>query len=420
MSYLIAKIKEAREKRGTVIIQAGKILEKASAEKRALTPEENAEVDKRHEDADRMLKEIEAMERQLELERNLTNAPQVQETETPKIFEPSKPANVVEQQRQEYLNFIRRGWDGLTPEQRKAHEKRALDAPLTTTTGSSGAYVIPDAPFQAFTDALLKRGGFIGGGAEVIYTEDGRELAFPGANDTSNIGALLTEGSAESNDNIMTFTTTKLNAWQFTSTWVLAPIGLLQDAYMNIEQYLNDKLTERLFNVLEHYAISGNNSDQPNGLANCATAGATAKDDTTLCFEDFIDLEHSVDPEYRLKPTCKWMFNDATLKLAKKIVDGDDRYIFVPGMAVNAPDRILGYPYVINTKVAAPTAGNKAIYFGDLSAYKFRIVRGVSLIRAVEKYAEYLQVGFLAYLRADSDLVDAGTHPIKYLAMAAS
>ena len=57
-------------------------------------------------------------------------------------------------------------------------------------------------------------------------------------------------------------------------------------------------------------------------------------------------------------------------------------------------------------------AGANSILFGDLSKFKVRRVKGdLSVTRLVERYAEYAQVGFIGFQRADSNLIDAGTHP---------
>lgn len=42
----------------------------------------------------------------------------------------------------------------------------------------------------------------------------------------------------------------------------------------------------------------------------------------------------------------------------------------------------------------------------------------VQLRRLDERFAELGQVAFLAFARSDGDLLDAGTHPIKYMAQA--
>ena len=44
-------------------------------------------------------------------------------------------------------------------------------------------------------------------------------------------------------------------------------------------------------------------------------------------------------------------------------------------------------------------------------------LRGVQILRLVERYADYGQVGYLAFHRHDARLIDAGTHPVKVLQM---
>lgn len=50
--------------------------------------------------------------------------------------------------------------------------------------------------------------------------------------------------------------------------------------------------------------------------------------------------------------------------------------------------------------------------------YLMREVLGVTLVRMNERYADYHQVAFVAIMRFDSDLLDAGTNPLKYLQQA--
>ena len=47
--------------------------------------------------------------------------------------------------------------------------------------------------------------------------------------------------------------------------------------------------------------------------------------------------------------------------------------------------------------------------------YKIRDVGVLRLRRLDERYAEKDQVGFLAFLRSDSRLLNAGQNPIKYI-----
>jgi HK97 family phage major capsid protein len=60
-------------------------------------------------------------------------------------------------------------------------------------------------------------------------------------------------------------------------------------------------------------------------------------------------------------------------------------------------------------------AANKTILFGAMKKYKLRKVREVQLVRFGERFMTQLAIGFLAFLRVDGNLVDAGTHPIRVL-----
>ena len=68
--------------------------------------------------------------------------------------------------------------------------------------------------------------------------------------------------------------------------------------------------------------------------------------------------------------------------------------------------------------MAAMTTANKSMLFGDFSKYMIRNVAGIMVMRLVERYADYNQTGFVMFQRADGNLVDAGTHPIKHLLQA--
>jgi HK97 family phage major capsid protein len=58
---------------------------------------------------------------------------------------------------------------------------------------------------------------------------------------------------------------------------------------------------------------------------------------------------------------------------------------------------------------------NKSILFGDFSKYKIRQVRSMNFLRLQERYIDALQIGLMGWARYDGNLVDAGTHPVKYL-----
>ena len=115
------------------------------------------------------------------------------------------------------------------------------------------------------------------------------------------------------------------------------------------------------------------------------------------------------------------MCNDTTYKLMKLMTTDPNSYrpLWLPALTRGAPDIFDGDPVWINQDMA-DGASAKALIYGDLSKYLIRDVMGVEVTRLVERYAEYRQIGFMATARADGDLLDAGTDPVKYGTNAAS
>ena len=114
------------------------------------------------------------------------------------------------------------------------------------------------------------------------------------------------------------------------------------------------------------------------------------------------------------------MMNDASLKVIQKIKDSQNRPIWsppgnvYPGITTEMPDTIFGYPVIVNQDIPVMAANAKSVLFGDFSNYFIRDALDVRLIRLDERYADTLEVGFIAFQRTDGNLINAGTAPVKY------
>jgi hypothetical protein len=62
-----------------------------------------------------------------------------------------------------------------------------------------------------------------------------------------------------------------------------------------------------------------------------------------------------------------------------------------------------------------PGLAAKTVLFGDTKKYLIRRVRDLRVLQLVERFADYGQVAFIGFARYDGNLLDAGTHPVKYL-----
>jgi len=108
----------------------------------------------------------------------------------------------------------------------------------------------------------------------------------------------------------------------------------------------------------------------------------------------------SVDPAYR-SLGAKFYMNDAQLNGCRSILDNYGRP-FWDSLQGDEP-KLYGYPVVVDQNIpnlVASTAGGPV--FGHLqSAMVLRQVEGAGIQRLTERYADFLQVGYIGFSRFD-------------------
>ena len=296
---------------------------------------------------------------------------------------------------------------------------RRIRAAQTLTT-TSGGYLGAQGFSDMLEEALQWHGGILGvcGSFE---TANGNPLPWPTVNDTANEGRIIAVNT-QATETDLTFGQIEFGAYIFSSDYVLVPVALIEDSYFDLDQYLAELLGKRLGRLLNKYCTVGNGTAQPTGLQTAVIAsgntvqGATGET-TSLVYSDLVNVMELVDPSYRTLPTAGFMFADSTLKVIRKLVDTAGRPLWQPGLTAGFgqtyPETILDRPYFINNDLPAPAANAYSVLYGDFSRYKVRrVTTGTSVLRIGERWSDYLQVGYLAFLRADGNLVDAGTHPV--------
>lgn len=315
---------------------------------------------------------------------------------------------------------------GVTQFLRRGFGAQELDAEIReqSLSGSEGGYTVaPDTSFYGRVMSAMKfYGGIESAPVTVLNTAKGADLPIPTDDDTSNTGALVTEAGSHASGSAIALGQTTLKAYLFSSKIVKVSWQLLNDSEINWEAFLANKFGVRLGRVKNTYLTTGTGSGQPQGAQYASTTGRSGAtgSSTTCTADDLVRLFHSVDVAYRNPATCRWMMNDSAALIVELLKDGNGQYIWKQGLAESAPATIKGYPVIINNDMPAMAASEKSILFGDFSAYFVRNVQGIQVVRLNELYAANGQVGFMAYMRADGALVDAGQHPIKAFANSAS
>ena len=259
-----------------------------------------------------------------------------------------------------------------------------------------------------------------------LETGTGKPIPFPTSDDTSQSATIINETSVIAVDSALNSEVgqVSLGAFKLSSGVVKSSIELLQDSGIDVEQWLADRFAVRYGRGLEHYLTNGTGSGEPQGLLTAVAAssvtpivasgssessGGAETGANSIGYSDLVNLEHSVDPSYRRG--AKYMFHDKTLGQLKKILDKFGRPIWAPGIAVDAPDTINGYEFVINQAFPQIGASNVTVAFGDLSKFLVRKVSGWAVQQLRELYAANGQVGFISNMRVDSRLVMASGVP---------
>jgi len=330
--------------------------------------------------------------------------------------------------------WVRRGLDSLTQEQRKfmaEYRDVAEGAPMLTHIGSYTGlgFLVPTGFVNRVEDATKYYADLLNDGVcTVVETATGQPLPYPVSDDTGN-AAVIVDEAGTINEQDVTANHVKLGAYKLSGGVVKASVELLQDSAIDIEGWLAERFGVRYGRGLEFYLTKGTGTGQPTGIitaiaASGATpvvaAGSSANSGNnsetganSIGYADLVDLEHSVDPSYR--KAARYMFHDKTLAQLKKILDKFGRPIWAPGIAVNEPDTLNGYPYVINQSMDQVGPSNTTVVFGDTKSFVIRKIKGsMSMQRLVELYAVNGQVGFLSNMRVDSNLVTA-TKPLNVL-----
>lgn len=400
----MAKLHELQEKRRNVAAQMRQLNDEIG---------ENTWTDEQRTKWDSMKHELGGLEAQIEREESLRSTDALFAKEN-RSEEPKAPEvlDVEAKRSQAFDSFLRRGLGELTTEERQVMAELRAQA---VGNDAKGGYTVPK-EMQARIVEQMKAYGGISSVAQILNTADGRTISWVTADSTAEKGELIGENVAATEMDTE-FGTADLGAKKLTSKIIRVSNELLQDSGVDIEAYLTRRIAERIGRAEAHYLIQGSGTGspaQPKGLQASVTGVTQSAAATAVAWTDLNALIHSVDPAYRNVGNTRLAFNDNTLRALKEMVDGQKRPLWLPDVAGVAPATILGQQYVIDQGIDDIGAGKKFAYFGDFSRFIIRRVSGMTLRRLVERYAEFDQVGFLAFHRFDCVLED--TSAIKALA----
>lgn len=403
-------IKELREKQARITAEARErldLINKTTDEARA------AELEVAH---DKAMAEFDRIEGQIQREQKLQEAEaRMNEGDPRRPLGRDTEARGVDQgkvaeYREVFAKAICGPLDNLSPEEREILKHGAAEFRTQTAgTASAGGYTVPTELATSIDKAMKAWGPMYDEDiCTVIKTTSGNPFKLPTVDDTSKSGSAHTEGTALTDDGSedVTFGQASLDAYAYDTEFVKWSWELDTDSIFSMESLLGDLLGERLGRIANTQLTTGTGSSAPNGIVTASALGITSASATAITADEVIDLLHSVDPAYRNSPKARFMFNDTTLKVLRKLKDGEGNYLWQMGdISKGVPGTLLGYNYSINQAMASvPSAASasKVMLFGDFSKYYVRKV-GSPIIGVVrEKF--WPDLGIAGLIRFDGEV----------------
>ena len=379
---------EMREKRAKLWNTMEGFLDTHRNDKGVLSPEDDATYADMEKDLNDLSNEIRRMERRDAMEAELSKP-----VNKPITSAPEKPENAAGMKQGRASNAYKEDFG------RHLRGKAPIHNVLSEITDQDGGYLVPE-EFESQIITGLDEANVIRSIAKVITTQNDRKIPVAVGHSVANWTA---ENGAYTESNL-TFAQKQIDAFKLTDL-IRVSVELLQDSAFDLESYIANEFA-RAFGIAEEQAFCvGTGTGQPTGIftANGGEVGVTAAANNAITADEIINLIYSLKSPYRRN--AKFLMNDATVALIRKLKDKNDAYLWQPSLQAGEPDKLLGYDLYTSPYVPVVGAGALTIAFGDFNNYWIGDRAGRTVQRLNELYATNGQIGYVATERVDGKVI---------------
>ena len=196
---------------------------------------------------------------------------------------------------------------------------------------------------------------------------------------------------------------------------------LLDDASLNVEDWLSQKIAHKMALMENAAFISGDGDNKPKGILAYETVSKAQwewgklediKSGVNGAFEEghevstLLDLFHALKPSYL--PSASWLMSRVAQGALRKLQDPNShQYLWQPPLAGTLNPTLLGYPIVISDDMPALTKeqASKAIVFGNFKeGYQIVDRTGIRVLR--DPYSAKPYVEFYTTRRVGGDVLN--------------
>lgn len=416
-------LRELLETRANLVTESRKVIDTADTEKRGLTTEESQSVDG-------MLADIETLSdligKQNELKRradkladfearlkdtNRNNPDDVRrdndEQRAPEFIEVELRGHKVRFSPNEGDRSSRAMYERSTPEYQKAFRSylaRGERRGLQVDSDVDGGYTAP-AQFVARLIKDIDDETFVRRAANILPVTNADSIGFPSL-DTDMDDADWTIELGTGSEDDMKFGKRELHPHPLAKR-VKVSKTLLRVSALDIEALIRGRMAYKFGVTAEKAYLTGDGVRKPLGVFVANDAGIpTSRDYSTGNTTTAIVADNLIGAKFYLKGAylarARWLFHRDVLASIYKLKDGNNQYLWQPGLQAGVPDRLLGLP--LDMSEFAPNTMTAGQYVGglfDWSNYWIADSLSMSVQRLDELYAETNQVGFIGRMETD-------------------
>jgi HK97 family phage major capsid protein len=188
----------------------------------------------------------------------------------------------------------------------------------------------------------------------------------------------------------------------------LASQKLLDDANVNVEAWIAEKVAEKFGRDEATAFVVGNGVGKPRGFMDYAAGTGFGQIEQVvsgsaalLTADGLISLFYALKAPYQANAT--WLMKRATVAAVRKFKDLQNQYLWQPSLQVGSPEMFLGRPLMQADDIAAEGANALAVAVGDFKAgYQIVDRFGIRVLR--DPYSSKPYVAFYTTKRVGGDV----------------
>lgn len=375
--------KELNEKKNDLITRAEDVLNKAKAEKRELTEDEAEELAEIRDNVRRIMKTLE-----LKGDFDKMEGQEIEKEALPKDEEERKCGDKEERALDEekaFANYIR----GVVNTRDTAYNMTLTDngAVIPTTIANRIIKKVYD------ISPILER--------STKYNVKGKlELPYYDV-DTQTITVAWATEFQDLDSSVGKLKSITLNGY-LAGALTLISRSLINNSQFDIVAFVVDEMAYSIHRFIENVLLNGSGDVAGlSGLTNVKTVASG----TAVTSNELIEAQGMVKDVFQANAI--WIMNPATRTAIRELKDNYGRYLLQDDISLPFGKSLLGKPIYVSDNMPTMSAGENAIYYGDMKGLATKFSEDINIQVLREKYATQHAVGVVGWLEFDSAVEDA-------------